>query len=254
MKVTYAKPAARTAPYVEAILAIEYGEVFSPFVLPVFANGMPTLLFSTAKGTIGEHTNHLTLFGQTIQPQQLVIKNSFKLIAYFLKPYALGVLFNIPANELTDFPIALNLLNGQSGLEERLLNAVTTDELMQLIDDYLFGRAAAIKQADARITHACKRISNTSNPEILTTVRQELYVTERTFQRMFEKHIGVSPNVFRRINQFNKAFQQLNGSNLPDLSFISHHHGYADQSHFIRAFKEFTNLTPTDYLRIRPKI
>jgi AraC-like DNA-binding protein len=33
------------------------------------------------------------------------------------------------------------------------------------------------------------------------------------------------------------------------LSDIAFENGYADQSHYVRAFKEFTNITPKDYLK-----
>jgi AraC-like DNA-binding protein len=65
---------------------------------------------------------------------------------------------------------------------------------------------------------------------------------------MFEKNIGIAPNLYRRICQFNSAFQQLNNRKYCKLSDIAFENGYADQSHYIRAFKEFTNLTPKDYL------
>jgi AraC-like DNA-binding protein len=76
-------------------------------------------------------------------------------------------------------------------------------------------------------------------------------MTERTFERMFEREIGISPVLFRRISQFSKAFRQVNERTLPDLSTITYRNGYTDQSHFIRAFKEFTGFTPSAYLKAR---
>jgi AraC-like DNA-binding protein len=65
---------------------------------------------------------------------------------------------------------------------------------------------------------------------------------------MFEKNIGVSPNEFRKIHQFNRAFRQLNNRQFQNLSDIAYENGYADQSHYIRTFKAFTNITPKEYL------
>ncbi|MEO5891901.1 MAG: helix-turn-helix domain-containing protein [Ferruginibacter sp.] len=75
-----------------------------------------------------------------------------------------------------------------------------------------------------------------------------MHLTERTFQRKFEKNIGIAPNLYRRICQFNAAFQQLNNRHYQKLSGIAFQNGHADQSHYVRSFKEFTNLLPTDYL------
>jgi len=61
---------------------------------------------------------------------------------------------------------------------------------------------------------------------------------------MFKKNISVSPNQFRKIHQFKKTFCQLNNKQFQSLGNIAYDNAYADQSHYIRAFKEFTNTTP----------
>ena len=252
MKIIYPAPSAKVSAYVKAILVIENEEVFSPFILPLFPNGTPTLLFTTAAGWMEGSEYHLTLFGQTVLPRQMLIGNNFKLVAYFLQPYALGNLFNISASELTDHPIALDILTGRSDLQERLLNTASTDQILQLIDKFLYDKITAIRLEDKRLTYASEKISRSADKNILTTLQQELYMTERTFQRLFEHNIGISPNLFRRISQFNRVFRQINEGNFQDLSTVAYQYGYADQSHFNRAFKEFTNLTPSTYLRARP--
>jgi AraC-like DNA-binding protein len=231
---------------------IENEHVTNPFILPLFANGTPTLLFSTAPGLLGQTEYYAKLFGQTVQPRELQIQANFRLVAYFLQPYALGGLFNISAGEMTDQPVSLALIPGGSDLQERLLNACSTDQLLQLIDDYLYRKMVGIKYQDKRITYATEKIAANSGKNILVSVQRELHLTERTFQRMFELHVGVSPNMFRRITQFNKAFRQVNSGTVQTLGTMAWSNGYADQSHFIRAFKEFTHLTPSAYLNLQP--
>jgi AraC-like DNA-binding protein len=62
----------------------------------------------------------------------------------------------------------------------------------------------------------------------------------------------VSPNQFRRIVQFNRAFRQLNEKRFSHLAGIAYDNGYADQSHFNRSFREFTHQTVTQYLESCP--
>jgi len=233
---------------VQGIFVIENNWVTSPFLLPLFANGTPTLLFQTTKAQIKNSSNYLTLFGQTISPQTLIIKDNFILIAYFLKPYSLLPLFGISAQELTDNPIDLNLFSKNLYLQEQVLNASTISEILYLIDSFLFSLIKNNKSDGRVIKYATENISNNPGKEILRKVQNDLSVTERTFQRLFEKNIGISPKLFRKISQFSKAFQQLNGKNFQNLSDIAFGNDYADQSHYNRVFKEFTNLTPTEYL------
>lgn len=253
MKATYLTPAPQIAEYVQEILLLEHFQVTKPFVLPLFANGMPTLLFQTAKGQIGNSTNNLTLFGQTVFPDTLTIHEDFTLIAYFFKPYALNALFGVSAPELTDNPVDLNLLPApvRTRLQEQLLNASSSSEMMALLDNYIFSLTTRIKTDMRIIRYAVEKISSAPSKKNLVEVQQELYLTGRTFQRLFEKSIGIVPTQFRRISQFNAAFRQLNTLQFRNLTDLAFSNGYADQSHFIRAFREFTSLTPGEYLGYR---
>ncbi|MES2807732.1 MAG: helix-turn-helix domain-containing protein [Bacteroidota bacterium] len=251
MNVDHLKPTDAIAGYVERILVIDDAKIFVPFALPLFANGTPTLLFISAKGTIkGDETSHLLLFGQTILPEFLTFRNDFTLIAYFLKPFALMTLFGVAAYELTDQIIDLNLLSPQQAteLQERLLNAESVANRLALMDAYINKLITNQKNHIGIIGYATQKIITSPGKEVLLQLQRELNVTERTFQRTFEKNVGIAPNMYRRICQFNSAFQKLNNSRNSKLTDIAFEFGYADQSHYIRAFKEFTNLTPKQYL------
>ncbi|MEP7144662.1 MAG: helix-turn-helix domain-containing protein [Ferruginibacter sp.] len=252
MKVKNLLPNDKIAGYVERVLVIENNQITTPFILPLYANGVPTILFKSAKGKPGnEHSNHLTLFGQTVVPESLSLADDFTLIAYFFKPYTLISLFGVPAHELTDKPIDLNLLFPQKTvlLQERLLNADNVEDMIILLDNFIFWLINKSKTECPLIKYAATQIANDPSKQSLVIVQKELHITERSFQRMFERNIGVAPNLYRRICQFNSAFTQLNNRNHHKLSDIAFQHGYADQSHYIRSFKEFTNITPAAYLR-----
>lgn len=253
MKVRNLTPKGNIASYVERILVIENHFISTPFPLPLFANGTPTLVFNSVKGTIkNKVTTHLTLFGQTILPETLTFEGDFILIAYFFKPYSLGPLFGVTSQELTDKPVELDLLASKKAtrLEEQLLNAVSTENMLALLDGYIAELINVSKKDCQIIKYATTKIATNSSAAILSLVQKDLHITQRTFQRLFENNIGISPNLYRRICQFNSGFQQLNSRNFSKLSDIAFRNGYADQSHYIRSFKEFTNITPKDYLNL----
>ena len=250
MNVTYKKPTDKLSEYVQDILVIENYHVTVPFCLPLFANGTPTLLFHTAQGQLKKNSGYLTLFGQTILPDKLQIKDNFTLIAYFLKPYSLISLFGISAQELTDKPVDFNLLSKKTDLQEQLLNSNTASEMISVLDNYIFSLLPKNNKDKPLINYAAEKIFKSPTRHILSEIQKDICVTERTLQRMFEKNIGVSPNQFRKIHQFNRAFRQLNNRQFQNLSDIAYDNDYADQSHYIRAFKEFTNITPKEYLHL----
>jgi AraC-like DNA-binding protein len=244
-------PNTKIANYVDRVLIIEYNQLTTDFNLPLYANGVPTLLFTSERGEIEKSVgSHLTLFGQTLIPKTLNLTKGFTLIAYFFKPYSLLSLFNVAAQELTDRPVDLKLLDCHNAteLQERLLNADSTDSMIVLLDDFVSTLIAQSRPDCAIIKYATTKIAANPSKEILVSLQKELRITERTFQRNFEVKVGVAPNQYRRINQFNSAFYQLLRKQYRKLSDIAFDNGYTDQSHYIRAFKEFTGITPREFL------
>jgi AraC-like DNA-binding protein len=248
MTISYPSPTDKISDFVQSILVIENSNVSSPFCLPLYANGTPTLLFHTAKGQMKNSSNYLTLFGQTVAPDNLILSENFTLIAYFLKPFSLSSLFSISAQELTDKPVELSALSNNTSLLQELLNSQSTNQMLRRLDDYIFKLSQKIKHTDGLLQYIAERISAHPNGKILCELQKEIGMTERTFQRLFEKNIGLPPNRYRKIIQFNNAFRQLNKKQFIRFSDIAFENDYADQSHYIRAFKEFTSMTPTEYL------
>lgn len=238
--------------YVDRLLVIENKGFEKPFVLPLYANGVPTLLYTSVKGKVGSNSaNHLTLFGQTVWPDHLTLTEDFLLIAYFFKPYCLLPLFGLEGHELTNRPVDLQLVSNQMvyyTLKEKLLHARSVTESIEILDDYVFHLISQSKSVSPSLKRATTFIYKHYSNESLTTIRDELNITERSFQRLFHKGMGINPNTYRRICQFNAAFFELNLGNYKNLSDVAFNHGYADQSHYIRAFKEFTSITPVEYL------
>ncbi|MEP7377234.1 MAG: AraC family transcriptional regulator, partial [Chitinophagaceae bacterium] len=99
------------------------------------------------------------------------------------------------------------------------------------------------------VQYATDQILNNSGKEIISEILETLRLTERTFQRIFKKYVGITPTQYRRICQFQQSFGQLRGKQFTKISDVAYDNGFADQSHFIRSFKEFTQITPKDYLK-----
>jgi AraC-like DNA-binding protein len=238
--------------FVDEVFIFECSKVETTFSMPLFANGKPTLQFQTAKGQLKNDSNYLTLFGQTVLPDKITFVQEFILVAYFFKPFALKYLYGFSATELTNNPIKLSLIDTKrtSELQERLLNAETIEQMIELLDNYIFTLITKVKSDYLLIRAATELIIEDNSNKILKKIQDKLHITERTFQRLFADQIGLSPVKYRRIVQFDKAFQQLNRNNFKSLTDIAMNTEYADQSHFIRAFKEYTDMTPSEYLNL----
>ena len=253
MQAQYLLPSPRLASLVNGILVIRH-ELAHPFTLPLFANGSPAIVFQTAVAETGtEKVGHLTLYGQTIQPDELLIHGSFTLIAWFLHAHTLRSLLQTSARELTDDCIDISFFREarNTSLEERLLNSPDLAERLHWMEEFLTSLPLADKYDIQRTNFAVSQIKSSRGLYSLTTLQDELNMTERSMQRLFENNVGMSAKQFRRVCQFDAAFQQLNQLRFEKLTDVAFEHGYADQSHFIRVFREFTGQTPGEYLAKR---
>jgi AraC-like DNA-binding protein len=97
---------------------------------------------------------------------------------------------------------------------------------------------------DRGIQYAVTRIMQGKGVVSLKHIQSELNLSERTFERKFDQHVGLSPMLLAGIAQFQAALQQLKSGKFFKLSDIAYDNGYADQSHFIRSFKKFTGVSP----------
>ena len=250
MQYHYQKPHQLLSKYVKTVLVAEGFAQQANNKLPLFTNGMPAFVCSTAKTpTRIENILQLTLFGTSTPPDIWELKKTETMIAYFFNPFSLACLFNLPARELANSSIVLSKVNPQktNALKTQLSYAETTESKIDALDSLLLHQLNQQQKECDIIIYSTDQIMMNSGKEILADVLEELKLNERTFQRIFKKFVGVTPSQYRRICQFKQSFDQVRTGKFDKLTDVAYNTGFADQSHFIRSFKEFTEITPKDY-------
>jgi AraC-like DNA-binding protein len=252
MKYWYQQPNKLIADYVRTVLILEGFSKSETADLPIFTNGMSALFCKTEKDDSGnEKIVQLALFGKSVPEEDWVVQTHETIIAYFFKPFAPASLFNINAAKLLASPIDLDKWNAHktNELKTQLIYAALTSRKIEVLDNLLIQQLQQHKRECEIIKYATDQIMLDPVTEILSEMLSKLDLNERTFQRMFKKYVGVTPNQYRRICQFQLSFYQLRSKDFNKLTDIAYDNGFADQSHFIRSFKEFTQITPNDYLK-----
>ena len=252
MKHWYQQPHKLIADYVRTVLILEGFSESDTNDLPIFTNGMSALFCKTEKDQSGnENIFQLALFGKSIPEDHCVVNTNETIIIYFFKPFALASMFNLAAAKLLTSPIDLGNWHAHkaNALKTQLIYASSTSRKVEVLDNLLIQQLQHHERECEIIKHATDQIMLDPGTEILSEMLSKLDLNERTFQRIFKKYVGVTPNQYRRICQFQVSFDQLRGKGFNKLTDIAYDNGFADQSHFIRSFKEFTQITPNDYLR-----
>lgn len=176
-------------------------------------------------------------------------------------PIVLGVRFrpggalpflDCPASEITDAHLSLEEMWGQDAnrLLCRLGECVSVSERLSLIQRALLERIDGAFPEDKRMMYAARHIAADPRFSNLDNLASDMGLSPRQFRRRFEAEVGIGPKRFGRVIRFQRCLQMVlqRGGRWADLAY---EHGYCDQAHLIRDFKEFTGLSPTQYLATR---
>lgn len=261
MRAETLQPHASVAPWINHFFVFENdasgnGPSRQGITLPLIANGFPSLLFQTSDCAWipgqDRFLETLSLHGQYVAPVHLDLRGRVALIACFFRPHLLKSLFGFEAVELTGARVDLDLVRPakDARLKERLLEAPSGAARVGILQSFVRELASRHSPAgNGAASFATRAILESQGTIALSEVQGRMRTTERSLQRIFDAEVGVSPRLFARICRFQSAFRKLNEGRFSALGDLAHDAGYADQSHFIRAFKEFAGMGPKEYLK-----
>ncbi|WP_129713657.1 helix-turn-helix domain-containing protein [Pedobacter sp. SYP-B3415] len=253
MKYGYFAPPEPLKKYVRYFWRLEdSGHAPVPPTFRTIADGCPGIIFQHGEhGSFfraGKQLPPLFLYGQATGFAEIAVRGSFCTVGAYLFPHAIRSLFGIDSSELTDNCVDLNLPEyreqhrGLKGLE----SVSRGDDQFNWLGAFLQLKAErSLLKHDLQIDRAVQLIMSQKGQVAVKTLQNELGMSERRFKQ----YVGISPKLFARISRFQAALKQLRDEKYERLSDIAYSHEYADQSHFIRSFKEFSGVLPKDFIR-----
>lgn len=174
------------------------------------------------------------------------------MLGAYLGPGSTATLLHVPAIELTDQVVNVEDIWGSAGahlaedlaaldeaarvdhLEEALLDRMRRAPVTRMSVD-VAGLARWVRQEPARI--AVRRLADAAG------------VSRQQLTRLFRQAVGVSPKRYCRLARFQAGLAYASGGTGVKWAQIAAELGYADQSHMIAEFREFSSLTPETLAR-----
>jgi AraC-like DNA-binding protein len=243
----------RIEPFIKEIFLLQGSG--TEHTLPFYADGYPGIVYAESeKGVfLLPHNKILSaffLYGQTIEPIELKIKGPYKLIIFQLYPFATRLLLEIDPKSINNYCFDLCQLKSLNTSETlALLKSSETEKQIEIITDFIIEMVkTSSSNPDNTIKFAVSTIISSKGTIPIFQLREQLFITERTFERRFAKEIGVTAKQFSKIVQFSFSLNQLQESDYTTLTNVAYDNGFADQSHFIRSFKTHTGQTPKEML------
>lgn len=152
-----------------------------------------------------------------------------------------------------------------ASLRDRMLAAPTVEAKMAAVEDWLLQRAAWNLEPNAVVEYLTGRLFAPAGIRI-TDVVQEIGYSQRHVLGLFRRWVGLSPKEFARIRRFQgvlRSVAESAGSSEPtavldlraapppepDWAEVALAHGYYDQPHLMRDFRDFAGMTPRSYVK-----
>lgn len=155
--------------------------------------------------------------------------------------------------ELADTHVALETLWGPRAVElrERLCVASLPEERFRLMEEVLTARLCPSWQHHAALPIALDMFGQSGTSESVHSVARRVGLSQRRFIQVFTAQVGLTPKLFCRVLRFQQARMLVGRTTKPDWANVAVDCGYFDQCHLIRDFRQFSGMTPSDYLRLR---
>jgi Helix-turn-helix domain len=166
-------------------------------------------------------------------------------------PYGFANLINIPLNELGNKETPLNILFGDEKAEQlsqEIIQAETTSERICIIEKFLFDRLFNKATIDHIVKSTVDTMYSSKGSRPVNAILNNDLTKRRQLERNFAKQIGLSPKQLSKVIRLQATLQMLLNKTTGTLTAIAYENEYYDQTHFIKDFKEFTGITPKDFL------
>jgi len=164
------------------------------------------------------------------------------------QPFAIPLLFNIPANALTNHNIEISDLLGNEGkiLQDKIENCTTIEQRIDTIKTFVEAKLTKSNFETDKLVTVVKTIQAHKGNINIEKLSESYFLSQRQFERKVKVLTGFSPKTFAGIVRFEEC---INSAYLHKLSLteLSLSVGYYDQSHMIRDFRKFTGKNPKEY-------
>ena len=155
-------------------------------------------------------------------------------------------MMGIPMDQFVDQVVPLETLSNRLG--DQLRDATTVEQRVTILDAAIGQHISTTKPLELRQIAALKLLRH--RPELdISDVAFKVGWSRKHLADRVRDVLGVGPRSFRRLVRFQRLTQSLQQGDSSNWAETAAKHGYCDQSHMIREFREFASMAPSEFLK-----
>ncbi len=183
------------------------------------------------------------ILGQISKPFYVKPTGDVDSFAIRLYPYGFSNFISAPIHKLANTETPLSDVFGKkvaSKLGADIRKASDTQERIKIIETFFVNQSKEKRVVDELVKSVIDVILSAGGSISIKSALENTPSKRRQMERLFSKKMGLSPKQFSKVIRLQAALKLLlekppSGAN------------YYDQSHFIKDFKEFTGVRPTEF-------
>ena len=223
----------------------------------IIPKGIAEIIFSFSElplidAKIGDKEIRLEKYfinGYNTKPIRMQIPRHHFFFGVRLHPHVIRQLFFVPAGELANESIDLALVDKTAdGLWNRLKEAPGFAHRVRIITEWLKQKTFSHPGRELAIIDFLNDEKNTVHTS--SSLSKTLFYSPRQLSRKFLEFTGMNTEEFLQYKKFLRALHLAHSSPL-SLTQIAHECHFFDQSHFIRVFRSYSDITPGEYRQIK---
>ncbi len=255
-------PALREYIRLYQIVGFSFASTVAAPIKPYWPRPENYLAFHPRNPIVVEQTNGII---ETWKPRSLLIgqptwitnrlcPHDFMLFQVVFQPGALFRLTGIPAHELANtfvdaeavFAPEINLVNERLSCTDNHLNMI---EIVEHFLHYLIRRrtTAYSRHSQQPVDKVSQFLLHNPTRFSLDWLANQACLSTKQFYNLFQQRMGISPKMYARIARFDQTVKLKNAQPQKDWLSIALEYGYYDYQHLVRDYREFTQLTPTEF-------
>lgn len=226
--------------FIDTYWIMETGPLYQPAKTRLYADGT-TDIFVNMGGTRPLLNDKVLLpgtiyFGGTMTTSIIIqrLPNSI-FIGIRFKPGGFPFFYKLPLQELTD-----EIIEFPDRFLYDLLDV--DDKVTDRLDNFFSGKIKNTRN----LLFLTKTVESYRGKITVDCLAEKHHVTNRTLERMFNEHMGITPKEFIKVVRFQHVLKRMRKNEFKEnLSQLAYEMGYYDHAHLTNDVKRYSGFNPT---------